>query len=329
MFEIIPHGTNIDFVSKRHLWAGLSVIAILGTVALFFTKGLNYGIDFTGGAEVQIRVPLNWDTGKVRDELEKGGLKDLKIQKIDNPYQEQKDSQYLIKVQGDEGSLNRVSKQVETILGSKLQHTEFELLQVSVVGPAAGSSLRMSGFLSMFYALLCILIYVTIRFDSRYSPGAVLALLHDTMVTLGVFILTQKQFDLQILAALLALIGYSNNDTIIVFDRVRETIYHHPNLKIEEAVNRAINETLGRTIMTSLMTFLVVFSLWFLGGKVIENFAFTLMVGIIVGTYSSVFIASSLVIFITHYYEKRSLKAKQGGNSSRNKPMKVRPEPTT
>jgi preprotein translocase subunit SecF len=327
MFEIIPHGTNIDFVGKRHLWSVLSVIAIIGTIVLFFTKGLNYGIDFTGGAEVQIKLPLSWDTGHVRDELEKGGLHDIKIQKSDNPFQEQKDSQYLIKVQGDENSLNKVAKQVETILGSKLKPGEFEILQVSVVGPAAGSSLRMSGFLSMFYALLCILIYVTIRFDSRYSPGAVIALFHDTMVTLGVFILTQKQFDLQILAALLALIGYSNNDTIIVFDRVRETIYHHPGYKIEEAVNRAINETLGRTIMTSLMTFLTVFSLWFFGGKVIENFAFTLMVGIVVGTYSSVFIASSLVIFITHYYERRALKAKQGG-TPRNKPMKVRPEPT-
>ena len=328
MFEIIPHGTNIDFVGKRHVWAALSVIAIIGTIALFFTKGLNYGIDFTGGAEVQIKVPLNWDTGKLRDELEKGGLHDLKIQKLDIPSQEQRDSQFLVKVQGDEGSLNKVSKQVETVLNTKLKPGEFELQRVDVVGPAAGSSLRMSGFLSMFYALLCILIYVTIRFDSRYSPGAVIALFHDTMVTLGIFIITQKQFDLQILAALLALIGYSNNDTIIVFDRVRETIYHHPNLKIEQAVNRAINETLGRTIMTSFMTFLTVFSLWFFGGKVIENFAFTLMVGIVVGTYSSVFIASSLVIFITHYYENRTLRSKHQGTPKSSKPIKARPEPT-
>ncbi len=328
MFEIIPSGTQIDFVGRRHLWAGLSVLAVAATVFLFFSKGLNYGIDFTGGAEVQIKVPLAWDTGKVRDELEKGGLKDLKIQKVDNPVQEAKDSQYLIKAQGDEGSLNKISKQVESVLSTQLKSGEFELQRVDVVGPAAGSSLRMSGFLSMFYALICILVYVTIRFDARYSPGAVLALFHDTMVTLGIFIITQKQFDLQILAALLALIGYSNNDTIIVFDRVRETIYHHPNLKIEDAVNRAVNETLGRTILTSLMTFFTVFALWLLGGKVIENFAFTLMVGIVVGTYSSVFIASSLVIFITHYYERRALKAKIQGTPSKNKPIKARPEPT-
>src|SRR6185437_16537469 len=177
-----------------------------------------------------------------------------------------------------------------------------------VVGPAAGDQLRLSGFLSMIYALLCILIYVTIRFDARYSPGAVLALFHDSVITLGIFIVLQKVFDLQILAALLALIGYSNNDTIIVYDRVRETTHQHPELSIEKAVNRAVNETLNRTILTSLCTFLTVFSLWLFGGKVIEDFAFTLLVGIVVGTYSSIFIASSLVIYITHYHDKRELE---------------------
>jgi preprotein translocase subunit SecF len=165
----------------------------------------------------------------------------------------------------------------------------------------------------MFYALVCILIYVTIRFDYRYSPGAVLALFHDSVITLGVFIITQKQFDLQILAAILALIGYSNNDTIIVYDRVRETVHQHPELSIDQAVNRAVNETLGRTILTSLCTFLTVFALWLMGGKVIEDFAFTLMVGIIVGTYSSIFIASSMVIAITHHNEKRLAKMKASG----------------
>jgi len=165
--------------------------------------------------------------------------------------------------------------------------------------------------LSMFYALLCILIYVHFRFDYRYSPGAVLALFHDTVVTLGIFMITQKQFDLQILAALLALIGYSNNDTIIVYDRVRETVERHPELSIDKAVNRAINETLGRTLLTSLCTWISVFSLWLLGGKVIEDFAFTLMVGIAVGTYSSIFVASSLVIFMTEFYERRWKRGKR------------------
>ncbi len=323
MFQLIRPDTKIDFVGKRHLWIGISIVAIVLTFVLFFTKGLNYGIDFTGGAEVQIRVPQNWGIEKVRSALESGNIKGLKVQQIG----EAAEHQFLIKAQGDENSLNQVSQQVADVLNKQLQPREWEIQRVDVVGPAAGSSLRMSGYLSMLYALICILVYVSIRFDMRYSPGAVLALFHDSVITLGVFIITQKQFDLQILAALLALIGYSNNDTIIVYDRVRETIHQHPSLKIEDAVNRAINETLGRTILTSLCTFLTVFSLWMLGGKVIEDFAFTLMIGIVVGTYSSIFIASSLVISITHYYEKRALRMKMNGSGSHKRTIHVRPEP--
>ena len=325
MFELIRPGTQIDFVGKRQLWLGISVAAILLTIVLFFTKGLNYGIDFTGGAEVQLKVPATWDIAKVRNEMENGGIKGLKVQAIGNV----EDHQFLIKAQGDEGSLNQVSKNVQDILNKSLKPAEYEVQRVDVVGPAAGSSLRMSGFLSMFYALICILVYVTIRFDYRYSPGAVLALFHDSVITLGVFIITQKQFDLQILAALLALIGYSNNDTIIVYDRVRETTHAHPELTIDKAVNRAVNETLGRTILTSLCTFFTVFALWAFGGKVIEDFAFTLMVGIVIGTYSSIFIASSLVISITHYHDKREAKLKAAGGSRvpAKRTVTVRPEP--
>jgi preprotein translocase subunit SecF len=182
----------------------------------------------------------------------------------------------------------------------------------------------MSGILSMIYALLCILIYVAVRFDARYAPGAVVALFHDTVIVIGVFILTQKQFDLQILAAILALIGYSNNDTIIVFDRIREELHANPTMNIISAVNKSINETLGRTILTSLCTFLTVFSLWIFGGKALEDFAFTLMVGIIVGTYSSVFIASSLVVFITEFQQRRAVAKKVG---KQRKAYAVRPDP--
>lgn len=306
MFEIIKHGTTIDFSGKRHLWLAISGALIIATFVGLFTKGLNYGIDFTGGAEVQLQIPATWTIEKLRTELDNGGILGLKVQQIG----EAGSSQYLVKAQGDESTLNKTSLQIETILGKSLKPGEFVIQRVDVVGPAAGSTLRMNGFLSMFYALLCILIYVTIRFDYRYSPGAVLALFHDSVITLGIFILTQKQFDLQILAALLALIGYSNNDTIIVYDRVRETAQMHPNLSIEETVNRAVNETLGRTILTSLCTFLTVFALWAWGGKVIQDFAFTLMVGIVVGTYSSIFIATAFVIELTKYQERKALALK-------------------
>lgn len=324
MFHLIRPGTKIDFVGKRFVWAGISVAAIVLTIVLFFTRGLNYGIDFTGGAEVQIRVPAGWDIGRVRSELERGQMGDAKIVQIGLPAE----SQFLVKVQGEEKSLNQVAAKVETALLNTLRKGDFEVQRVDVVGPAAGSSLRKSGFLSMMYALICIMVYVTIRFDMRYSPGAVLALFHDTVITIGVFIVLQKEFDLQILAAILALIGYSNNDTIIVYDRVRETTHLNPSLKIEDAVNKAINETLGRTILTSLSTFMSVFALWLLGGKVIENFAFALMVGLVVGTYSSVFIASSVVIFMTHYFRDREQRMKTGGsNGGARRQYTVRPEP--
>lgn len=313
MFHIIKPGTQIDFVSKRHIWVGISVVALLATFVLFFVKGLNYGIDFTSGAEVRVRVPQTWEISRLRGELEKVGLQGVKVLQIGEP----QSHEYLVKVQGDEKTLNKVAAQVESIFTQNGQKEAHEILGVDVVGPAAGSSLKKNGFLAMFYSLLAILFYVAVRFDMRFAPGAVAALFHDSVVVIGIFIITGKQFDLTILAAVLALIGYSNNDTIIVFDRVRETAHKHPELPIEQIVNRSINETLGRTILTSLATLLTVTSLWLFGGSVIENFAFTLMVGIIVGTYSSVFIASSFVIYLTHHQEKKRISAKTSGAVSR------------
>lgn len=321
MFEIIKPTINIDFMTKRKLWAGLSIVAIVAVFILLATKGLNYGIDFTGGAEVQVQVPQTWDIGKVRNALSDGGLKNFKVQQIGLPI----DSQFLVKAQGDESSLNQVAASIDGILKKEIIDGSHQIQRVDVVGPAAGSSLRMSGVLSMVYALLGILIYVAVRFDVRYAPGAVIALFHDTMFIIGIFILTQKQFDLQILAAILALIGYSNNDTIIVFDRIRETRHTNPNMDIVKAVNQSINETLGRTILTAFTTFLTVFALWIFGGKALEDFAFTLMVGIIVGTYSSVFIASSLVVFLTEFYDRREAKHKTTGG--KRKTYAVRPDP--
>ncbi len=309
MFQLIRPDLNIDFMGKRYLWMAISGVALVVTFVLMATRGINYGIDFTGGAEVQVQVPATWEIGKVRNVLEQSEIKGLKVTEIaqENPGAPR---QFLVKAQGDEGSLNLVSKQVSDAFGKELKAGEFEIQRVDVVGPAAGSSLRKSGYLSMLYALICILIYVTIRFDIRYSPGAVLALFHDAIITLGVFIALNKQFDLQILAAILALIGYSNNDTIIVYDRVRETMQLNPGVKVETLVNRAINETLARTLLTTVSTLLTVVALWLFGGPVIHDFAFALMVGMIAGSYSSIFVASSIVVEMTHYRKRREARAK-------------------
>lgn len=322
MFHIIKPGTQFDFVGKRHIWLSISGLAVLSTIVLFFVKGLNYGIDFTGGAEVQIKVPQEWGITVLREKLTEGGLKGIRVQQIGEPGK----NEFLIRAQGDEKSLGKISGQVESVLEKGFPGGGYEVLRADVVGPAAGELLRKQGALAMFYALMVILIYVAIRFDSRYAPGAVLALFHDSMIVLGIFILTQRQFDLTILAAMLALVGYSNNDTIIVYDRVRETAFNHPEKSIFEIVNKAINETLGRTIVTSITTFVVAGSLYVMGGAVLENFTFTLMCGVIVGTYSSIFVASSLIITITEFQRKRETKLKASGKKKRRE-FSVRPDP--
>lgn len=307
MLEIIPKNTNFDFVGKRHLWVGISIVAIIASFILIGTKGLNYGIDFTGGAEVQLKFNKSVAIGEVRETLEKAGFKNLNVQELGGgaAAAEARGNSYRVKFRGDEENLQKVSERVQETFKAKMEVKDFEVQRADVVGPQAGAELRKAGFLSMFYALLCILIYVAIRFDMRYSPGAVLALFHDAMITLGIFVLTQKEFSLQIVAALLTIIGYSNNDTIIVYDRVRETMKLHPNDTIEKNVNRSINETLSRTILTSLCTALVTVGLMVFGGGVIAEFAFTMTIGIVVGTYSSIFIAAPMLIFLSNYYNKK------------------------
>jgi preprotein translocase subunit SecF len=305
MLELIPKNTNIDFVGKRYVWMGLSLIVIAAAVVLLLTKGLNYGIDFTGGAEVQLKFHKTMPASDLREMMDKGGFKNLAIQQLG----EESLNEYLVKFRGDESDLQQIGTRTEKALMGKVARTDFEVQRVDVVGPQAGGELRKSGFLAMFYTLLCILIYVAIRFDYRYGPGAIVALIHDSMITMGIFVLLQKEFSLQIVAAILTIIGYSNNDTIIVYDRIRETMKAYPNRSLEENINRSINDTLSRTILTSVFTLFVVTALMVFGGGVIHDFAFTMFIGIIVGTYSSIFIASPILILFTQLQEKRSKKA--------------------
>jgi preprotein translocase subunit SecF len=318
MFHLISPHSNIDFMGKRKIWVSLSVIMIAATILLFFTKGLNYGIDFTGGAEVKVKIPSTWDTGKLRNTLEKGHLTGLKILQLGAV----SDSEYMIRAQDEGKDLNQVVKQITDSFASELKPGEYDIKSADIVGPSAGADLRKNGFLAMFYALFGILLYVAVRFDFTFAPGAVLALFHDAIIVIGVFIVTQKEFDLTILAAVLALIGYSNNDTIIVFDRVRETQKLNPGMPIEQIVNISVNQTLGRTIMTSLATFVSVAALWLFGGHVLEPFAFALMIGIVVGTYSSIFIASSMVIVMSHYRRDKA-KSERG---KKQRVVKLSPE---
>lgn len=314
MLEIVKKDTKINFVGYRYVWMGISAAALIATIVLWIVKGPNYGIDFTGGAEMQLNFKKSVPTSELRAILEGAGLKNLAIKQLGDPSA----NQFLVNTKGEQNELQQIANTTERSLSAKMDAKDFEIARVDVVGPQAGSQLRKSGFLAMFYTLLCILLYVAIRFDFRYAPGAVLALIHDSMITMCVLIITQKEFSLQIVAAILTVIGYSNNDTIVIYDRVRETLKAHPGRSLEELVNTAINETLSRTLLTALTTLFVVLSLMFFGGSVIHDFAFALAVGIVVGTYSTIFVASSALIAIAQFKEKRSKRA--GGGILKSKP---------
>lgn len=308
MFKLIPDDLNIDFIGKRKIWLTISLMAVMGSLILLFIRGLNYGVDFTGGAEVQLKFQKALRVSELRAVMEKGGFKNLIIQQMgETPGAES--SEFLIKFRDDDQGLQKVGERIQKLFAHSAPENTLEMTRIDVVGPQAGGELRKSGFLAMFYTLLCILIYVAIRFDYRYSPGAVLALFHDSVITLGIFVLTQKEFSLQIVAAILTIIGYSNNDTIIVYDRIRDTLKHFANRSFEENVNRSINETLSRTIMTSVTTLFVVLALMIFGGGVIHDFAFTMMIGIAVGTYSSIFVASPFLVLFNEWDARRKKKA--------------------
>ncbi len=288
--EFIKPGTTIDFIGRRRVALLASVALIVLGLATAGLRGLNYGIDFAGGTLVELKMPRPVDIEDVRRELRSIGMGDSTIQHYGSK------DEILIRMMrsptGIEGFQGQIIKALEVVYGEGA----VELRRTEVVGPQVGAALRRQATLAIAYALVGILIYITIRFEFRFAVAAILALVHDVLITLGAFALTNKELSLPVLAAFLAIVGYSLNDTIVVFDRIRENLRLYRRESYEVVINRSINETLSRTILTSLTTLLVVLALFFLGGEVIHDFAFALLVGIIVGTYSSIFIASPLLI---------------------------------
>jgi len=302
MFMLIKPHTNYDFMGTRRFWATVSWLAAAAAVVLFFVKGLNYGIDFTGGLEINVRfndAKVNSQT--VRDVMKEVRSGDIQVQKFGDTDR----NEYLIRFEGAEAGLSQLSKDIETKLGSKFKKNEFEIRKIDVVGPKVGQELKMSGVYSLLYALLGILIYVAIRFDYKFAPAAVIATVHDVIIIIGVFAITRYQFTLSTVAALLTIIGYSVNDTIVVFDRIRESMEKQKGTPLINIINRAINDTLSRTILTSSVTMLVVIMLLIYGGGTLWDFSFALAVGIAVGTYSSIFVAPPIVLWIDTMVEKK------------------------
>ncbi|RFA30495.1 protein translocase subunit SecF [Alkalilimnicola ehrlichii] len=280
---------NFDFLGKRKLAFFVSVVLLVASIALLATRGLNFGIDFTGGTVIEVGYPQAVELDRVRGALDEAGFDDAAVQHFGTA------REVMVRLPPIEGVDNAaLSNQVLRALQDDTEGVQ--LRRVEFVGPQIGEELTEQGGLAMLYALFGILIYVAFRFEYRFAAGSVAALIHDVVITLGVFSLTQMQFDLTVLAAILAVIGYSLNDTIVVFDRIRENFLKLRKGTPEEVMNISVNQTLSRTLVTSGTTLMVVLSLYFLGGEVMVPFAFALLIGVLIGTYSSIFIASGLAL---------------------------------
>ncbi|MBU1864394.1 MAG: protein translocase subunit SecD [Candidatus Omnitrophica bacterium] len=288
MLSLFSSEPNVNFVSKRFIAFGISIIIIAVGLISFFMRGeKNYGIDFTGGMLEQIKFHQEIDIGSVRNAFHERGIFDVHIQ----TFGDRNSNEIIVRTKGDTEEI--VEQALETIAGKG----NYEVLRVERVGPAVGSDLRQKAIKSIIFALIAILMYVGWRFRSvSYGVAAIIALFHDVLIAVGMLALTGREISLPIIAALLTIVGYSLNDTIVIFDRIREDVKLMKKSTFVDVVNKSINQTLARTILTSLTTLIVVVFLFIFGGQVINDFAFTLLVGIIVGTYSSVYIASPLII---------------------------------
>lgn len=300
------HG-RYDFVQLAPLMGGISVVLTIVAIVLVLTKGLNYGIDFAGGTEIQLRFPAGVDPLRLRQAIEEVGVKSPTVQAIGGT------NEFLIRLETPHGAteketndiINQNVRKIRDTLSSKFGLKDDGVLRVDSVGPAVGAELTKRGLLAGFYSFLVILIYVAMRFDYKYAPGAVLCLVHDSIFTIGVFSLLGREFNVQIMAAILTLIGYSLNDTIVTFDRIRETSPHYKGvMSMKWIINKAINDMLGRTILTAGCTMIAVVMLYFFGGGVISEIAFTLIIGIVIGTYSSVYVAAPLILVMEKFKQK-------------------------
>ncbi len=288
MRKILGNRT-FDFMGKRRLAFIVSTAAILVAILSVIIQGLNKGIDFTGGTLVEVGYPEAVELERVRAALGEGGFGDALVQHFGTS------RDVLVRLAPRE-DLDSARISNEAFAALQGVHADADLRRVEFVGPQVGDELTEDGGLAMLYALIGILVYVALRFEYRFALGSVIALIHDVVITVGIFSLFQVEFDLPVLAAVLAVIGYSLNDTIVVYDRIRENFRRMRKGSAEEIVNTSLNQTLSRTLVTSLTTLMVLLSLFIFGGEIIHGFALALIIGVIVGTYSSIYVASAAVL---------------------------------
>jgi preprotein translocase subunit SecF len=288
--EFFSHQTNYPFMATRKVWYTLSAVLMIASIVSFFTRGLNLGIDFTGGVSAQASFSRVVNVDEVRTKIAAAGFREPQVQNFGSS------RDLVVRLPPEPGQSAATSRaKLETAL--KSIDSGVQVPQLEIVGPQVGNELKTSAIWALSFTLLLIFMYIAFRFHTwRLSFGAILAVLHDPILVIGIFSVTQTQFDLPVVAAILAVIGYSLNDTVVVFDRIRERFETNRRLPPATVLDQSINQTLSRTIMTKVVTSIVVVALLFLGGPVLQGFSEALMIGIIAGTYSSIYISSSIAL---------------------------------
>ena len=289
-FNLVPANINLQFIPRKKAFFAFSALLVLASVGLFTIKGLNYGIDFKGGIMIEVRTPEAAPIGDMRSRLSALGLGEVALQEFGQP------TDVLIRIQrqeGGEAAQQAAVTKVKEALGADVEYRRTEF-----VGPKVSKELFWDGVMAVSFAILAILVYIWFRFEWQFGLGAVTALVHDVLTTIGIFALLDLEFNLSTVAAILTIAGYSINDTVVVYDRVRENLRKFKKLPLPDLLNDSINQTLSRTLMTSVTTLLALLSLYFLGGEVIRDFSFAMIWGVIIGTYSSISLAVPLLLHL-------------------------------
>ena len=288
---------NIDFSSKFKLANILSLFFFIISILFILFKGLNYGIDFKGGTLIELRADnKNINISEIRSSLNSMNLGDVNVKKFG------KESDYLIKIEQKTESNNQLISEIKKTLINNL-NAEINFRRVENVGPKVSSELLQSGIIAISLSLIAMLFYIWIRFEWQFSVGSIVALFHDVIITIGIFSVLSLEINLSIIASVLTIVGYSMNDTVVIYDRIRENLSKHTRLNISETANLSINETLSRTIITSLTTLLALLSIYILGGEILRGFSFAMILGVLIGTYSSIFVAAPVLKFFKVSYK--------------------------
>ena len=287
---------NINFVSKFKKENFISIIIFVLSIILISFKGLNYGIDFKGGTLIELRTETSIDTSLIRESLKTMNLGDINVKKFG------KKGDYLIKVEQKNSNNSSLIPEIKKTLSDYL-NTDVDFRRVENVGPKVSSELLQSSVIAITLALAAMLFYIWVRFEWQFSVGSIIALFHDVTITLGIFSLLSLEINLSIIAAVLTIVGYSMNDTVVIYDPIRENLLKYNKISISDIANLSINETLARTIITSVTTLLALFSIYILGGEILRGFSFAMILGVIIGTYSSIFVASPILKFFKVSYK--------------------------